>query len=414
MGIGKFSTAISTSPAYTMNLPIQPNAHNLHVQDLQAVMAPIESARGMPNSAYTTDASFTFERDFILGRHWTAIAFADQLEANSVQPLDFMGLPILICKDKAHQVRVFHNVCSHRGMKLVQDERKTNGLIVCPYHSWTYSIGGNLKATPNIGGVGVHSVDGFECADRGLKPIRCHVWMGILFINLDGNAEPFSQSAASFLDRANALMGTDAESVLKVAGADSRLTMSVACNWKLAIENYLEAYHLPFIHPGLNSYSPLDAHHPTIFGDRCSGQITSTFDPGLDRENPFPLLPGWQREHLGTAEYPAIYPNLLLGLQSNHLFAMIVLPESPTSCREDLAIYYVGDAASSDQFADQRQVNMEAWNQVFSEDIEPCERMQVGRQSSGFSGGAFSPVLDICSHHFHQWIARHYIEAMGG
>lgn len=393
-----------------MSFPVQALHRKISADQLEAVHKPIEQARGMPNAAYTDQALFEFERDYIFANNWTALAFADQLENGSVRPLDFMGLPFLISKTKKGQIKVFHNVCSHRGMKLVQEQKKTNGLVVCPYHSWTYSLEGELKATPHIGGVGVHQANGFDCVNHGLREIRSHVWLGIIFINLSGDAAEFEQDARVVLQRYRELMGESGEKLTRAASSDPGLTMDLECNWKLAIENYLEAYHLPFIHPGLNSYSPLSAHYNEIIGEKCSGQITSTFDHKLDSENPLPLFPDWNNTRMETGEYPALYPNLLLGFQANHLFALIILPLTPTQSREELMIFYVGDEANTDRFAETRKSNLEAWIRVFNEDIDPCERMQVGRHSPGYHGGAFSPVHDTCSHHFHKWIARQYSE----
>lgn len=393
-----------------MNLPVLALQGKISADELEVVLKPIEQARGMPNAAYVDKSLFEFERDHIFANNWTALAFADQLENGSVKPIDFMGLPILISKTKQGQIKAFHNVCSHRGMKLVQEQKKTNGLVVCPYHSWTYSLDGELKATPHIGGVGVHQANGFDCANHGLREIRSHVWLGIIFINLSGNVAEFEQDARVVLQRYRDLMGNSGEKLTQAASSDSGLTMDLECNWKLAVENYLEAYHLPFIHPGLNSYSPLSAHYNELIGEKCSGQITSTFDPKLDSENPLPLFPDWDNARMETGEYPALYPNLLLGFQANHLFALIILPLTPTQSREELMIFYVGDEANTDRFAETRKSNLEGWTRVFNEDIDPCERMQIGRKSPGYHGGAFSPVHDTCSHHFHKWIARQYSE----
>ena len=392
-----------------MNASFQLLNSKISPGDLAAVDMPIEEARGMPNPAYTDPQCFEFERDYILAKNWTAIGFVDQLGNSMVRPLDFMGLPILLTRSKDGQVKVFHNVCSHRGMKLVDEEKKTNGLIVCPYHSWTYSVEGELKATPHIGGVGVHTVKGFRCENRGLKEIRSHIWLGIVFINLDGNAPVFEEDASVAIARARSLMGESGEAELCAPASDGELTMEVQCNWKLAVENYLEAYHLPFIHPGLNSYSPLSEHSCVIHGEKTAGQLTTTFDPKLDSENPLPMFSQWDPERIRNGDYPVVYPNLLLGFQANHVFAMIIHPLTPTSSREELALFYVGEGAKDPVFDAARKANLKDWSKVFSEDIGPCERMQVGRRSPGYNGGAFSPELDLCSHHFHKWIASQYM-----
>ncbi len=393
-----------------MSLPI---AALIEPGQLHAVLKPIQEARGMPNSAYTSLEAYEFEREHIFSPHWTAIAFADSLQVGEIKPIDFMGLPLLLTRQKENgDIRVFHNVCSHRGLRLVDKTRQTNGRIVCPYHSWTYNLAGELKSTPHLGGVDVHHMKEFDCGQHGLKPVRSHIWLGVIFINLDNKARPFEVMAKNVLERYRKLMGPDGESQICRAISHDGGTMEVNCNWKLALENYLEAYHLPFIHPGLNSYSPLHRHYNAIIDDLCAGQITKTFDPGLDRDNPLPLFRDWDRKRIATGEYPVLFPNLLLGFQANHVYSMIVSPTSPTTCREEFMIFYANNEANEDRYIPQRKSNLDAWTAIFNEDMEPCERMQIGRHSPGFVGGAFSPAHDVCSHHFHQWIARHYLSAL--
>ena len=391
-----------------MNLPLQSFQSTISLDDLESIHRPIEQARGMPNPAYTDAAFFVFERDNIMAKNWTAIGFVDQFQTAMVRPVDFMGLPILISKTRQGEIKVFHNVCSHRGMKLVAEEKQTNGLIVCPYHSWTYSVAGELKATPNIGGIGIHTANGFNCDLHGLKEIRCHSWLGILFINLSGDAAAFESDAAIIIERSKNLMGESAEQLLRPASTHSGTSLVVECNWKLAVENYLEAYHLPTIHPLLNSYSPLSKHTSSIIDKNCSGQVTDSFIRKLDSDNALPQFPDWDQSRPGTGEYPVVYPNLMLGFQTDQFYALIVHPVSATRCREELMIFYVGDDANSEQFEAARKSNLAAWQDIFNEDVGPCERMQVGRSSPGYQGGAFSPAHDSCSHHFHRWIAGQY------
>lgn len=375
-----------------------------------AVFLPVEQASGLPNACYTDSALFDFERDQVMARNWVALAFADNLPDNSVKPLDFMGIPILLTRSKQGRIRVFHNVCSHRGMRLVSESRQINGLITCPYHAWTYSIEGNLVATPNIGGAGIDSLPNFDCKNKGLQEIRAHVWMGVIFINLDQQALAFETAMQPVLQRTLELIGESGIGLLRRSPED-RIDMDVECNWKLVVENFLEAYHLPVIHPALNRYSPLKDHHCKIYGNNMSGQWTTTFNPYPDDENPLPLFPEWKPDLLMIGDYPVVYPNLLMGLQANHVFLGILNPLGVDRTREEFAIFYCHDQ-SQDQACEKTRIhNRTTWSKVFQEDVEPCERMQAGRQSPGYKGGAFSPALDVCAHHFHQWIADHYCSA---
>lgn len=390
-----------------MNKPLNSGDRQL-ASALQAVHGDIFTAIGMPNAAYTDEAYFRFERDHVISPNWAALTFAHSLQNNCIEPIDFMGLPLLVTKDGAGRVRVFHNVCSHRGMQLVAEKRPTNGRIVCPYHSWTYTIAGDLEATPNIGGTDVHSVAGFTCAGRGLKEIRSAVWLGIVMVNLSGDAEPFAEYAGSEIHRAGALMGAGAESLLRIPDRGAELTYTLKCNWKFVVENFLEAYHLPFVHPGLNAYSPLSEHDCVIHGENSAGQVCTAFNPAPGAGKPLPQFPNWDASKTAVGDYPALYPNLLLGYQVNHIFAIIITPLDAGNTLEKAAIFYVGDTALGEDSQPMRDENLATWDGVFREDIEPCERMQAGRQSPGFSGGGFSPVLDVCSHHFHRWIAQQY------
>lgn len=380
--------------------------------NLAEVERPVAEARGMPNAAYTDPRFHDFEREYVLGTTWAALAFcADHAQPGKVTPMDFMGLPLLIACDQQGELAVFHNVCSHRGMRLVTETKKTNGLVVCPYHAWTYDLAGNLKATPHIGGVGNNQTPDF-CRERhGLKPVRSHCWMGMLFINLSGDAPPFDQHIAPLTKRYAPYLGEQGEAMMVQSQSDSGLSITAQCNWKLAIENYLEAYHLPWIHPSLNSYSPLEKHYCMLISDDFAGQGSTTFNPVLDGKTNLPVFPAWPQAKHKIAEYPTFYPNLLLGYQVNHFYGIIIYPLANNRVREEVRFFYVGEGASAKQHLPNRQSNLNAWEKVFTEDIIAVEGMQQGRQSPGFRGGVFSSTMDTPTHHFHQWVARKYRRA---
>ncbi|GIT54111.1 MAG: hypothetical protein Ct9H300mP16_12710 [Pseudomonadota bacterium] len=87
----------------------------------------------------------------------------------------------------------FYNVCRHRGHLLVAEPCQLGHSLRCPYHSWTYALDGSLIRTPNIGGAGVHQVEGFDLTGLGLVQVRCAVWHDLVFINLDGSPGPFDE-----------------------------------------------------------------------------------------------------------------------------------------------------------------------------------------------------------------------------
>ena len=174
------------------------------------------------------------------------------------------------------------------------------------------------------------------------------------------------------------------------------------------MENYCEAYHLPWIHPDLNTYSPLNVHYNIIEGLDMAGQGTLNYTPTRVSELTLPTFPEWPADKLKHAEYLALYPNVMLGLQADHTFSLILMPQGPDKTLERLQICYVGDAADDDAYRELRDAVMETWKVVFLEDVGAAEGMQRGRASPGFDGGVFTPLMDAPTHHFHSWVARKY------
>ncbi len=384
-------------------------SHIIPMETLDDVRKPLAEAAGMPNAVYTDDALFELERDEVLGKTWAALGFTSDLPTNGfAKPVDFMGLPLAIMRNRDGEYKVFHNVCSHRGMILLTEETEVEGMVRCPYHSWTYDLNGNLKGTPHIGGVGVHKAEGFACEKHGLREVRSHVWAGMVFINLSGDAKPFEAHIEPLVQRWSEFCGKDGWDNLHIAPTGSQMQLEVNCNWKLAIENYCEAYHLPWVHPSLNTYSPLDQHYNLIVNDDMSGQGSYNYNLSDVAGTRLPRFPNWPQDRLRHAEYVSLYPNVMLGMQADHFFAIILEPRKKDVTVENLRLFYVGEEASGDEYAACRHSQLEAWKVVFGEDIFAVEGMQAGRQSPGFTGGVFSPVLDGPTHHFHGWVADKY------
>ncbi len=379
--------------------------HCIH-EALEAVRQPIHEASGLPNETYTEDRFFGVERDRVMAETWACVGFAsDLLQPGRVRPLNFMGLPLIMLRNQEGGIGVFHNVCSHRGMQLVHEETVVRGMLRCPYHSWSYDLDGRLKATPHIGGVDKHAAEGFDRDKHGLRPVRSALWLDMVFVNLSGTAPAFDDWIEPLTRRWQAFVGGDGFELLRRGGSDSALDLEVQCNWKLAVENYCEAYHLPWIHPSLNTYSRLEDHYNITLDGPFAGQGSNAYNLAEWAGTRLPTFPGWPADRLRQAEYISFFPNVLLGIQADHVFAMMLEPVSHGTTREHLRLYYVGEAALGEEYAGARTATLESWRTVFSEDIGAVEGLQRGRQSPAFTGGVFSPVMDVPTHHFHRWVA---------
>lgn len=369
-----------------------------HLTDLSAVRNPVETAQGLPNAHYIDPNVFDEEKQALLFSQWAGLAVAaDVPEAGDAVPIEFLGMPLLLLRDKDGDVRVFQNICRHRGMILVEEPRKIEGAIRCPYHSWCYSTKGNLVSTPHVGGPGQNTHAAIVRDDLGLTEVRSHVWFDVVWINISGDAPAFEECMADVLAR-----WKEFDKPLYHGGADSKFQLEVATNWKLAVENYCESYHLPWVHPGLNSYSRLEDHYNIEKPGEYSGQGTLVYRQLKDENGKtFPDFDGLSDKWDEAAEYIAVYPNVLLGVHRDHAFAIVLVPEGPAKTVENIHLYY--PAPDTDE--GMRARNTQLWKTVFEEDIFVVEGMQKGRHATLFDGGRFSPAMDGPTHNFHHWVA---------
>lgn len=368
------------------------------MSDLSAVRRPVSQAHGLPNAHYIDPAIHAEERQAVLFDTWAGLGVAaDVPDIGDAVPLTFLGLPLLMVRDRQGEVRVFQNICRHRGMILVDAPRKIEGAIRCPYHSWCYSTDGRLVSTPHVGGPGQNTHAGIDRDLLGLIEVRSQIWMDVVFINISGTAPPFHEVHADLMAR-----WAEFDRPLHHGGADSRFQLDVNCNWKLAVENYCESYHLPWVHPGLNSYSRLEDHYHIEAPDRFSGQGTLVYRQLRDDTGRvFPDFDGLSAKWDTAAEYVAVYPNVLLGVHRDHTFAIVLVPEGCDRTVEHVHLYY----ATPDTPDDLRLRNAAQWKDVFVEDIFVVEGMQRGRHAVDFDGGRFSPAMDGPTHLFHAWVA---------
>jgi phenylpropionate dioxygenase-like ring-hydroxylating dioxygenase large terminal subunit len=373
--------------------------------DLDRVLQPTATARGLPNEYYTGADVHEAEKRVVFFANWVGLGFAKDIpQSGDAKPYTFLGLPLFAVRDKTGQVRVYQNTCRHRGMILIDEPTRITGAIRCPYHSWCYDLNGALKATPHVGGPGQNTHPDLDRDGLGLFEIRCHVWRDVIFINVSGDAPAFEEAAADIQAR-----WSEFERPLYHSGADSSFSLDLACNWKLAVENYCESYHLPWIHPSLNTYSRLEDHYNIVEADKFSGQGTLVYSPMLGEEGQsFGDFEGLSSKWDKAAEYLSFYPNVLFGVHRDHAFTILLEPQGAEKLVEHIEIYYAQESDLGDEHAELRQRNTTLWRGVFEEDMFVVEGMQCGRHGVKFDGGAFSPAMDGPTHEFHRWIARQF------
>ena len=379
---------------------------------LDVVNNPIEQSHGLPNECYTSEAYTKIERKKLFEDKWVVVGVASSVpNKGDAKPFNLLDLPIIILRDKKDKIRVFHNVCSHRGYKILQKPCNIKNTIRCPYHSWSYNTDGKLIATPHIGGMNKHHAKDFNKSASGLKEIRSAVWLDLIMINITNNEIPFEKYIKPLSDRWSKFWHQKDRKLISHSNDYGYFQLKANCNWKFAIENYCESYHLPWVHPGLNSYSKIEDHyHIQGLPNRFAGQGTTVYNPRLKGKEKFPCFPNWSKDKEHIAEYVALFPNVMLGIHKDHYYAYWLEPVNHKYTIEHMEIYYVGDkAANSKKFKSIRKQNHKLWKGVQSEDVHIIEGMQEGRSSPSYNGGNFSPIMDNPTHHFHKWVATNIV-----
>ena len=371
--------------------------------NLDSVLTSIHQAKGLPNDHYISDAVFEEEKIAVLFDNWSAIGFGKDIpKEGDAKPINFVDMPLLMVRDKYGEINVFQNTCRHRGMILVEEPTNITGMIRCPYHSWSYSLNGDLCATPMVGGTGIHTHEAINHDELGLFKIRSAVWQDIVFVNISNNAQEFRDYASKTIER-----WSEFEKPLYHGGNSSSFTLNLNTNWKLAVENYCESYHLPWIHPELNTTSSIKDHYHIEEPGHYSGQGSHVYNQMKSESGDvFPDFESLSKKWDTTSEYIALYPNVLLGVHRDHFFSIIIQPISSEKSIEHISIYYAKKPDEIPQLKNLIDTNAHFWKEVFLEDVGVVEGMQRGRKGLMFDGGKFSPVMDSATHCFHQWVAQ--------
>lgn len=350
--------------------------------------APADVPRGLPAAAYADAGVFRAEQAGLFRRRWVAIGYADDVpEPGDVKPVEApSGTPLLLVRGKDGALRVFLNACRHRGMPLVVEEGR-RGAIVCPYHAWSYALDGRLIRAPHFHGFQQHGGAEVAALVGGLTPVRHAVWHRIVFVNLSGDAEPFEEfigpldASWSWLDLSDLRHGAS-------------FRYEVQANWKLVCENFVDIYHIPYVHPSLNKYNAkMRDNAPIDCSPDCVGTRSDTYTPTDAAAGRLPKFPGACPDGTGFIESLSLFPNLLLTLFDDNLRSIIVHPLGPDASVERVEIYF--RAATLDAAHDEaRRITAERFPAFNHEDIGVCEGLQRNMAAGVFDGGYFSPRYD--------------------
>ena len=336
----------------------------------------INTIFGLPSKSYTDQEFWEKECDTVLSEGWLFVGFVHEfLKSGDVIPSFIAGKPILLVKNNNKDITAFHNVCSHRCLKLVDEKKNVGKIIRCPYHSWTYNLEGKLIAAPHIGGINKHKPKGFKFLEHGLKPIRIHIWHDWIFINLNGKAKKFEKYAKPLIKKFEDI------NFNKLKYAATLDFGKINTNWKFLIENFIEPYHVQFVHKTTTN-QPLKNHY-TIVDGICYGSGVDVKKE--DNKNSSALSV--------SSRYLSLFPNFIIGTYyPNQIGVYLNVPISPDITSQKRIIYTTNGKEMTKEETD---VAKKIWWNVHKEDHAICERLQEGRASpASDAGGLLSPYWE--------------------
>ena len=363
-------------------------------EGIAKAFAPIEEASGLPNAAYWSDDWLKLEQEHCFTRSWVfAGAEAELPESGNMKPIDIGGVPLIILRDQDNVIRALHNVCRHRGAKLVTEPCKKPNLT-CPYHAWSYRLNGKLRTRPHFSGPDI--VDKFEDGggdELDLMEVRCETWNGCIFVNVSGDADPLEDWLKPFLERTK---GYDF-SAIRWAG---KLEFEVNANWKLVYENYMEGYHVFAVHPKLLKFAPMNVRWPGEWNQHVfyNDYVFPELDEG--RGEGLPHYPNLSDGDAKRGLWFLCFPHFAAEVFPDQFSVLVSYPIAPDKTREELHIFLIGEAATSDLYKDARDATLKMWDDLNREDLSMLELLQQGRLSPAYDGGRLSPHWEGPTHEF--------------
>ncbi|HEY5106949.1 MAG TPA: aromatic ring-hydroxylating dioxygenase subunit alpha [Caulobacteraceae bacterium] len=300
---------------------------------------------------------WTLERTSIFARSWQFFGHESALaDPGCWVARTIAGYRLFVLRDDEGSLRGFHDVCRHRAGPLTLGESgRCEGDIVCRYHGWRYAYDGRLKAARDFG-----PAADFDVREFGLFPVGVETWRGLVFVAMAGDQGPLAAWTAPLEARLAGAEWSD----LGVALTRSH---TLACNWKTYVENYLEGYHVPLVHPGLDA--EIDSSRYAV---RVEGRVALHDAPLRNAGAVYGGLWGW------------LWPNLGVNVYGRGLMLECISPQGAAMTRLDY-IYLM----PRDETVDAATLAMS--DQVTAEDIEIVERVQENLDAGIYQAGRLSP-----------------------
>jgi phenylpropionate dioxygenase-like ring-hydroxylating dioxygenase large terminal subunit len=352
--------------------------------------------RALPAWVYNHPEMTRLEYERILKPSWQIVCHVSSIpKAGDYVTLDLGADSVVAVRGADGAIQTFHNVCRHRGSRLLEGGGNCRAHITCPYHGWSYRLSGEL--------VGVPARETFPGLDRtqfSLKPVRSQVMMGFVFACVAGNPPPLEQIWGSFLAEFAPHRFEDMQPL------GPSYIEHWDCDWKVAMDNYLESYHVPIGHPGLNRMFTPDyddqlnlpsgvARGISWLRERESSQwserMYKRMIEGVSQQLP--------EAHRKRWSFYSMLPNLGIDVFPDQMDFFQVLPRGPGKCTIRGGSFALPDERREMRVV--RYLSARINRQVQREDEFLCRRVQLGLASGSYEPGPLSR-LENCMFEFHQ------------
>lgn len=358
----------------------QSNQNNVeqHQQDGLAIL-PLELALALPAGFYADPAILAQEQKQVFAKSWQLAGHTGDLRAVGDHIVcEIAAKPILIVRGADHQLRAFYNVCKHRAGPIATCKGRAAKSLQCAYHGWTYALDGQLRSATEM-----QAAQEFNTSEIRLSAVRVKEWNGLVFVALSDEVPPFEEVYAGITER---ILPHD----LSTMHFAKRDTYELACNWKVYVDNFLEGYHLPYVHPGLSKVLDYRVYDTELFAWYSLQHSPLRNNEGIYGD--------------GHAFYYFIYPNIMLNITPGRLQTNRILPVGHDRCIVEFDYYYTDDPEVQARVASEQAFS----DEIQAEDITICEQVQKGLNSGVYTAGRLNPKRESGVWHFHNLLRQAY------
>ncbi|MDQ3785228.1 MAG: aromatic ring-hydroxylating dioxygenase subunit alpha [Actinomycetota bacterium] len=363
-------------------------------------MEPFGQSFTLPAEAYVSEDVFSWEKENFFADSWVCVGRALDVPHRGDRKAVRVGAgSVLLVRDERDDLRVFFNVCRHRGHELLATGVCDNSRVIrCPYHAWVYGLDGGLKGAPHFG-----DRSDFDRSDYPLQPARVEEWHGWVFVNISGGAPSFAEHIGNL---GGFIAPYEPE---RLVGA-VRHEYLIQSNWKIIVENYHECYHCPQIHPELCRVTPPNSGYNVHPDGAWAGGTMELMDfadtMSLTGESLGVPLRGLDASQRRQVLYFGYFPNLLLSPHPDYLMTHRIEPLGPDRSLIECEWLFPPEAVEREGF--NPSYASEFWDITNKEDWGACEAVQRGVSSRGYRQGPLAPDEDAL-YDFISMVARGYV-----